>query len=185
MKKYLSLFLCIVFTLSFASCGGKEHQEQSDFTGEGMKTQLKMLVMAHLNFYNFSFADSTLEADESKPIVKDGVKWLPVKDSRFASYEAFLTSLNVVYTPECVEKILNEYDFYAEVDGKFCIKADAVKSHDGEKWEMDPSFNAEISSKGDKITAKYGFVKGKKNKTHSFTFVNSGEYRLDKFYKLG
>ncbi|MBR3621533.1 MAG: hypothetical protein IKN56_08475 [Clostridia bacterium] len=184
MKKYLSLILCILFAFSFASCGSKE-PEKNDYIGEGTKTQLKLLVMANLNFFSDTFVDSTLKADESKPIEKDGVKWYRVKDSGFVSYDAFLTALNVVYTPDCVEKILNEYDFYAEIDGKFCIKADAVKSQDNVKWEMDPAFGADISLKGDKIIATYRFIKEKKSKILTFTFVESGGYRLDKFYKLG
>lgn len=186
MKKYLSLFLCFVFALSFASCGKKE-TKQDDYIGEGLKTQLKMLVMANLNFYSYSFVSSTLKTDDKNPIEKDGVKWLIVNDSLFASYDEFLTSLNVVYTPECVEKILQEYDFYAEIDGKFCIKADEAKAEDSEKWEMDPALAAEIvSNKENKISVKYAFKKGEQTKKQTYTFINtSSGYRLDKLYKLG
>ena len=186
MKKTISFLLSLLFVLSFASCG-KEEAAPVDYISEGMKTQLKMLVMANLNFNSSVYTSSTLKADDSNPVEKDGVKWLPVKDSRFTSYDDFLISLNAVYTSECIEKILEDYDYYADIDGVFCIKADAVKSQDSEKWEMDASFNTTVvSKKDDKISVRYNFIKGKQTKKQTYTFVNtSSGYRLDKFYKLG
>ena len=186
MKKVISLLLCFLFAFSFVSCGNGE-VTKDNYISEGVKTQLKMLVMANLNFNSHSFVSSTLNADEENPIEKDGVKWLPVKDPQFDSYDDFLISLNAVYTPECIENILDEYDFYADIDGTFCIRADAVKPLDSEKWEMDASFSAEVfSQKDDKISARYGFIKGNQKKKQTYTFINySNGYRLDKFYKLG
>lgn len=186
MKKCLSLFMCILFVLSFTACGEEEVTPDA-YIGEGLLTQLTLLVKNNQRLYADVFVASTLNADKSKPVEKNGIKWLPVTDSSFSSYTDIENTVKAVFTADCAEKILSEYDFYADIEGKLCIKSDAAKSSDAKHFELNPQVGGKVISKSaNEIRIKYEFVKDESKKSETFVFKNlDGGWRLNKFYKIG
>ncbi len=166
--------------LVFASCGEKEITPET-YIGEGTKIQLRMLVDANQKLYNDVFVLGRLECDESKAFDKDGEKWAPVTDESYTSYKALVDNVKGIYTEESAEKLLEDYDFYAEIDGVFCRKVDSGEPGEGVKLVRDPDKEPKIKvNKDGSYTGEYRLTGENKDVKEVFNFVKTDAgFRLD------
>ncbi len=180
LKKVISALLALLIPVCFASCG-KEEVTPETYVGEGAKIQFRMLVDANQKLFNEVFVLGRLECDESKAVDKDGEKWAPVTDKSYTSYKMLADSVRGIYTEECAEKLLEDYDFYADIDGVFCRKISGEELPAETKWVRDTEKEPVIKVNEDgSFTAEYRLISEKKTMKEKFTFVKTeGGYRLD------
>ena len=164
---------------AFASCGQEELSPET-YLGEGTKIRFRMLVDSNQKLYNDVFVLGRLECDESKAFEKDGERWAPVTDKSYSSYKMLEENIKEVYTEECAEKLLEDYDFYREIDGVFCRKL-GEKTGGGKKWVRDNTKEPKITANKDgSFTAVYTLVCENKSMKEKFNFVKTDSgFRLD------
>ncbi len=182
MKRIIAALIALitVFTL-FASCGSKEF-DADKYISESLLVAFKLLVNSNQDFYNNVFVLGHLKVDEKKAFEKDGKKYAPVVDKKYASYQALVDSLKITYTEDCVSRILADYPVYSDIDGVFCYNlTDGKIVTEGRKWVLDPEKKPELEGKGaDYYIVEYRFTEGKHDELDEFKFVRSGtQYRLD------
>ncbi|MBR4452409.1 MAG: hypothetical protein IKS39_11280 [Clostridia bacterium] len=180
MKRIISALSVLFLIFGLASCGQKEVTPET-YIGEGAKIQFRMLVDANQKLYNDVFVLGRLECDEGKAIEKDGVRWAPVIDKTYPSYTMFVENIKGIYTEECAKKLLEDYDFYGEIDGVFCRKVSGDELPGDTKWVRDTEKEPVIKANDDgSFTAEYRLVSDKKTMKQEFTFVKTeAGYRLD------
>ncbi len=178
MKRIIAL--AIIIMLLFTACG-KDEFDPEKYVGESLLTNFGMLVDMNQLLYNNVFVLGHLEVDESKAFEKDGKKYAPVTDKVYTSYDVLKNVVESIYTKECAEDILTNYDLYADVDGVFCLDmSKAENEHKGVKWVRDLDGEVELEERETgKYVMEYRFACGKKDEIDEFTFVNTaGGYRL-------
>jgi hypothetical protein len=183
MKKFICLTLCLITALFFLTSCGEDEFDPDKYIGESLQSQFQVLVDANQDFYNNVFVLGHLPVDEKKTVEKDGKTFAPVTDSIYKTYDLLLNGLKGVYTEDAVADILDNYDYYTDIDGKlyFNMEFDGAAKK-GVKWERDPAEGQELEKKTeDSYTLEFGFVCGKKDEWDEFTFVRTDlGYRLTK-----
>ena len=179
MKRAVSFLSAIIMLFAFASCGQQEISPET-YLGEGTKIRFRMLVDANQKLYNDVFVLDRLECDESKAFEKDGERWAPVTDKSYSSYKMLEDHIKEVYTEECAAKLLEDYDFYHEIDGVFCLRLTETPGG-GKKWVRDNTAEPRITENKDgSYTAVYRLVCENKSMKEKFTFVRTDSgFRLD------
>lgn len=174
LKKTISLFFCVLI-LIFSLCSCEDEFDPDEYIGEGLLTQFSILVDANQHFYNEVFVLSHLPVNEDESFEYEGKTYAPVNDTLYTSYDKLIEHLNGIYTEEAVEDILENYDYYRDIDGKLCFDmayADSAKK--GVKWERDPEWKPELEGKKDGMyTVEFGFKCGQKDEIDEFDFVRT------------
>ena len=185
MKKFLSLLLCAVFSFGFCACGDSDI-DPDKYVGEAQMTRFKALFTTELDLYSNVFALSTLDADKTKSFEYKGDEWAPVKSASYSSYKKLSEVVGAAFISEAADKLLKEYDFYADIDGKFCIKTGSIKKSDSDKPELDISKQPKlVSSSADECVIRYYVKVGKLNKSVNVRFVKqNGSYKLSEFVNI-
>ena len=181
MKKrlvVLPLLLCLAIAL--CSCEIDEF-DPDKYVGEGVLAAFGVLVDQNQIYYNDVFVLGHLEIDENKTVKKDGKTYALVTDDKYASYEELKSRMLATYTPDCVNDILDNYDFYRDIDGALYYDlSDKDNTRQGYKWERVREEAPEFEGKTDNTyTMEYKFVCGKRDELTEFTFL-----RVDQGYRL-
>ncbi len=179
-KAILPLLLCIL--LAFSACGYNEF-DPDEYVGEGLLTAFGIIVDENQYFYNEVFVLGHLETDEKVTKQVDGKTYARVKDEKIGSYEELTDRLLSVYTEECVKSILENYDFYIDIDGALYYDlSNDENTRGGYKWIRNTEKTPELEGKTENsYTIEYKFDCGKKDELDEFTFVRvEGGYRLAK-----
>ena len=179
IKRFSSCLLIVVLLFALASCGDKFDEKK--YIGEGLLTRLGILVDANQTYYNDVFVMGRLEYDEKTTVKKDGKTYALVTDSIYTTYEALETSLKDVYLEDEAERILKEYNYYTDIDGKLYIDLSKTEvPTKGHKWVRDRTEQPELEGSGeDFYIIEFYFRDGKSDELDEFKFVNTKKgYRL-------
>ena len=182
MKKRLIIPLLLCLALVLSACG-MDAFDPDEYVGEGLLTLFGIEVDNNQYFYNEVFVLGHLKVDESKSVKKDGKTYAPVTDKRINTYDELKRLLSEIYTEDAVMDILENYDFYKDIDGKLYYDlSDKDNTRKGYKWERMKDVAPEIESREENTyVMEYKFACGKKDELDEFTFVRTENgYRLTK-----
>lgn len=184
-SKIIFIFLSVIIVFSLCSCD--EEFNPDKYITEGLKTNLGLLVDANQTYYNNVFVMGRLDYDESQTVEKDGKTYALVTDRIYTSYEYLETSLKEIYIDEEAERILRDYNYYTDIDGKLYIDLDKTEvPSKGHKWIRDKSEEPELEGTGeDYYILEYYFVDGKSDELDEFKFINTASgYRLTQLQEV-
>lgn len=182
MKRIISLLSVVVLLLCAGCSNEPTEKEISNYIGEGMMTNFRLLFIQNERFVNEVFIHSHLPVDASKTETKDGKTYAKVVSDKYESYSSLEAAVKSVYASAAAEKLLKEKNFYADINGELYFDMSA----DFEKTEG-PVWNAEKAKAVSVGNEEYVFsVPCKANeKKSSSTFKvihDNGDWRLEEVY---
>lgn len=117
MKRIIAAIICVMFLLG--GCAPKAPDVlDANYVGEGQMTVLRYLIKSNAFVVEEIFIESGLPTESGKDITNENGTYSPVVSDTVGSYAELKEILESVYTKETADKILNESDRYAEIDGK-------------------------------------------------------------------
>lgn len=182
LKKIISFF-CIAFLLLCAGCSKEPTEEEiSNYIGEGMMTNFRLLFVENEHFVNEVFINSHLPVDSSQTVSKDGKTYAKVVSDRYASYSDLESSVRSVYCTSVAENLLKEKNFYIDINGAlyFDMSADSEKV-EGPVWNVEKAESVSVG-KEEYIFSIPCIVNGKKSDSEFRIILDNNEWRLAEVY---
>ena len=197
LKRITALFIAVIIALSLCSCTNNTIRKDGEFNPDNYVSEAQLSIFINYvklnqHFYNDVFVLDHLKIDESKAFTDDkGVKWAPVTDEMYKTYDSLVQALYGTYTEEAVKKILKDYPIYADVNGVFCYNTeDLNRERKGNKWLLNEDKEIELEGRTeDSFTLEFRFYCEKDDEIDEFTFVRTGNgindgYRLTELHAV-
>ncbi len=183
MKRKIVSVLCLLAIAVSAGCSRVPAEKDiNSYVGEGIIMTAQLLFDGNEALVNNVFVYSHLPIDKNDTVTQNGKTYAAVKSDSYSSYANIVSTVNAVYTTEESEKILKEYDFYADINGKlyFDLSKD-FEASDGVDFD---SLNAKpVSSENGEYIFSVPCKAGKKKSATEMKVVSAnGDWRLNEMY---
>lgn len=182
MKRIVAAIICVLFL--FGGCTAKTPDAlDSNYVGEGQMTVLRYLINSNAFIVEDIFIENHLPTESGKDITNEKGTFAPVASGSVSSYAELKEILESTYTKEAADKILNESDRYAEIDGKLYFNTKYANSQADDYDWSEPEIK--IISVADGTYEFELTIKKSNNFKHKLTvkaITVDGNIRLDNMY---
>lgn len=132
MKKIILILTCLLILLT--GCTAKNHSGSTDnalnenYIGEGQMTVLRYLISSNAFLVEEVFIEKRLPAETGKDITNENGVFAPVVSEKIKTYDELVQVIKSTYTAETADKILSEFNYYKDIDGKLYLNTKASVS---------------------------------------------------------
>ncbi len=187
MKKIVLILACFLILLT--GCAQKNYSGSTDnaldenYIGEGQMTVLRHLISSNAFFVEEVFIENRLPSETGKDTTNESGVFAPVVSEKINSYDELVQIIKSTYTAETAEKILADFNYYTDIDGKLHINKQ-IPASEAENYDWSNP-EIEVISVADGTYTFDVTVKKENGLNHSFTMIAKdvdGNIRLENIY---